>query len=124
MTTPGRPRAAAGAAGEPVQAAFLAAGDGERGRVSGVGVVAVSRRGDRVLAVERRAEVVDRDRLAGAQFRIAARDALELGERAGDLLGQRGRGAVDLGLGAVRDVGRDVGRIAEGVREVGRGSRR
>ena len=110
---PGTRTTAATAGCQSVQAPLLPPGHRERCGVTGVRVVAMVRGGDGVLAVERRADIVDGDGGSRMQFRISPGHALELGEGTGDLLGDRGRRTVDLGLGAVGDVTGHVHRIAE-----------
>src|SRR6185312_9092010 len=96
-------------------------GDGEVRAVAGRLVVAVPRGGHHVLAVEGRAQVVDRDRAPRTDLRVAPGGPLELRRRAGDLLRERLRRGVDLGLGPVGHVRGDVDRVAERLGQIRRG---
>src|ERR1700710_2060734 len=85
----------AATAGQSVQAAFLAAGHRERRGVAAVrGIEPLSRGGDRVLAVEGLAGVLDGDAHVCAQLRVSPRDSVDLGEGTPDLLCEGGSGRV------------------------------
>ena len=120
---PAAPVGPGGAARRPRDEAHerpvLAAAHDEVRPVAVLGIVRVTRVGDRVAPRERRGDVLDADGHAGLHAGIAAGDPGSLGKRAADLLGKRLRGAIGFGLRRVAALG-DQDRAAEALREAPR----